>query len=83
MVLAEGMAAGLDILASGSGAIPEVLQGQGTLFAPGDWPSLAGLLEEGPLARAPGRARVLPRRARGALLDGGDGREARRGLRPP
>lgn len=54
MVLAEGMAAGLDILAAESGAIPEVLDGQGTLFASGDWPRLATLLREGPLARTPG-----------------------------
>jgi glycosyltransferase involved in cell wall biosynthesis len=54
MVLAEAMAAGLDILASASGAIPEVLQGQGTLFAPGDWPTLAQRLADGPLRRPPG-----------------------------
>jgi glycosyltransferase involved in cell wall biosynthesis len=57
MVLAESMAAGLDILASESGAIPEVLDGHGTLFASGDWPRLARLLRSGPLAREPG-ARV-------------------------
>jgi glycosyltransferase involved in cell wall biosynthesis len=57
LVLAEAMAARLDILASESGAIPEVLAGQGTLFAPGDWPGLADRLAAGPLARAPG-ARV-------------------------
>jgi glycosyltransferase involved in cell wall biosynthesis len=57
MVLAEAMAAGLDILASESGAIPEVLQGQGTLFAAGDWPRLAQQLADGPLRRPPG-ARV-------------------------
>ena len=54
MVLAEAMAAGLDILASSSGAIPEVLAGNGTLFAPGDWPALARLLAAGPLRRPPG-----------------------------
>jgi glycosyltransferase involved in cell wall biosynthesis len=54
LVLAEGMAAGLDILASESGAIPEVLGGEGTLFAAGDWPALAEHLAAGPLARAPG-----------------------------
>jgi glycosyltransferase involved in cell wall biosynthesis len=57
MVLAEAMAAGLDILAAHSGAIPEVLAGAGTSFAPGDWPELARRLAEGPLSRAPG-ARV-------------------------
>jgi glycosyltransferase involved in cell wall biosynthesis len=54
MVLAEAMAAGLDILASSSGAIPEVLQGEGTLFIPGDWPTLARRLADGPLRRPPG-----------------------------
>ncbi len=60
MVLAEGMAAGLDVLASQSGAIPEVLRGQGTPFAPGDWPALARLLAAGPLARAPGERVAYP-----------------------
>lgn len=60
MVLAEAMAAGLDIVASESGAIPEVLAGQGTLFAPGDWPRLARLLAEGPLSRAPGDRVAYP-----------------------
>jgi glycosyltransferase involved in cell wall biosynthesis len=54
LVLAEAMASGLDILASESGAIAEVLAGQATLFAPGDWPALAEHLASGPLARAPG-----------------------------
>jgi glycosyltransferase involved in cell wall biosynthesis len=53
MVLAEAMAAGLDILAADSGAISEVLDGNGTLFAPGDWPVLARLLADGALARPP------------------------------
>lgn len=61
LVLAESMAAGLDLLASESGAIPEVLDGQGTLFAPGDWPRLARLLREGPLGRPPGERVVYPR----------------------
>jgi glycosyltransferase involved in cell wall biosynthesis len=60
LVLAEAMAAGLDIIAADSGAIPEVLQGQGALFAPGDWPALAGLLAEGPLARPPGERVPYP-----------------------
>jgi glycosyltransferase involved in cell wall biosynthesis len=54
MVLAEAIAACLDILATESGAIPEVLDGAGTLFAPGDWPGLAHRLAAGPLARPPG-----------------------------
>jgi glycosyltransferase involved in cell wall biosynthesis len=49
MVLAEAMSAGVPIVASSSGAIPEVLDGQGTLFAPGDWAGLAGALDRGPL----------------------------------
>ena len=59
MVLAEAMAAGLDILAAESGAIPEVLEG-GTLFAPGDWPTLARRLAAGPLSRAPGERVEYP-----------------------
>ena len=57
MVLAEAMAAGLDVLAADSGAIAEVLDGQGALFAPGGWPALARMLAAGPLSRDPG-ARV-------------------------
>jgi glycosyltransferase involved in cell wall biosynthesis len=60
LVLAEAMAAGLDVLASESGAIPEVLDGQGTLFAPGDWPALAEHLAAGPLARPPGERVTYP-----------------------
>jgi glycosyltransferase involved in cell wall biosynthesis len=54
MVLAEGMAAGLSILASTSGAIPEVGGDSVEYFAPGDWLGLARLLAEGPLSRPPG-----------------------------
>ena len=55
MVLAEAMAAGAPVVASASGAIPEVLEGSGAaLFQPGDWPELARLLVEGPLARPRG-----------------------------
>jgi glycosyltransferase involved in cell wall biosynthesis len=54
IVLAEAMAAGAPILASSSGAIPEVLGPDAPLFAPGDWLELARLLREGPLAQAPG-----------------------------
>jgi glycosyltransferase involved in cell wall biosynthesis len=46
MVLVEGMACGVPILASTSGAIPEVLGDVGHRFAPGDWVGLAGLLRE-------------------------------------
>lgn len=61
MVLAEAMAAGVPIVASTSGAIPEVLAGTGSpLFAPGDWSELARLLETGPLAQPPGRRVAYP-----------------------
>jgi glycosyltransferase involved in cell wall biosynthesis len=46
MVLAEAAASGVPIVASDSGAIPEVLQGVGTLFPAGDWRALAAALEE-------------------------------------
>ncbi len=54
MVLAEAMAAGAPVLASSSGAIPEVVGGSAQLFAPGDWVELARLLSSGPLARPAG-----------------------------
>jgi glycosyltransferase involved in cell wall biosynthesis len=54
MVLAEAVAARVPIVASSSGAIPEVLDGNAPLFPPGGWPELARLLAEGPLARPPG-----------------------------
>ncbi len=55
MVLAEAMAAGAPILASTSGAIPEVVGDSARLFAPGDWIELARLLSSGPLARPAGQ----------------------------
>jgi glycosyltransferase involved in cell wall biosynthesis len=54
LVLAEGMAAGLPIVTSGSGAIREVAGDAGTYFTPGDWRELARVLAEGPLSRPPG-----------------------------
>jgi glycosyltransferase involved in cell wall biosynthesis len=45
MVLAEAMAAGLPIVASASGAIPEVAGDSAQYFAPGDWLGLARVLE--------------------------------------
>jgi glycosyltransferase involved in cell wall biosynthesis len=57
MVLAEAMAAHVPIVAAASGAIPEVVGGSGTLFAPGDWQGLAMTLADGPLAGVPGARR--------------------------
>ena len=57
MVFAEAMAAGLDVITTDSGAIPEVLEGQGTLVPAGDYIGMAEALWRGPLSRAPG-ARV-------------------------
>jgi glycosyltransferase involved in cell wall biosynthesis len=54
MVIPEAMSAGLPVIAASSGAIPEVLQGEGALFPPGDWLGLARQLASGPLARPPG-----------------------------
>jgi len=61
MVLAEAMAAGTPIVASSSGAIPEVLAGSGAaLFPPGDWAALADFLTAGPLSRPPGERVAYP-----------------------
>lgn len=53
MVLAEGMAAGLPLVLSSSGAIPEVAGEDASYFTPGDWMGLARALAAGPLARPP------------------------------
>ena len=58
MVLAEAMAAHVPVVASASGAIPEVVGESGTLFAPGDWRGLADALAGGPLAEGPGARRA-------------------------
>lgn len=57
MVLAEAMAGHVPIVASTSGAIPEVAGERADYFAPGDWVGLARVLAEGPLAGAPGARR--------------------------
>jgi glycosyltransferase involved in cell wall biosynthesis len=44
MVLAEAMAAGVPVVASTSGAIPEVVGDDAAFFEPGDWIGLARLL---------------------------------------
>jgi glycosyltransferase involved in cell wall biosynthesis len=65
MVLAEAMAASVPVVASDSGAIPEVVGPQVPRFAPGDWLGLAAALAEGPLASPPGtRAPYDPERVR-------------------
>lgn len=57
LVLAEAMAAGLAIVASTSGAIPEVVGDGARYFSPGDWLGLARELAAGRRALPPG-ARV-------------------------
>jgi glycosyltransferase involved in cell wall biosynthesis len=54
LVLAEAMAAGLPIVASRSGAIPEVAGEAAVYFSPGNWLELAQRLAEGALSRPPG-----------------------------
>jgi glycosyltransferase involved in cell wall biosynthesis len=61
MVLAEAMAAGLAIVATANGAIPEVLGGAPVdLLAPGDWQGIAGALAAGALSRPPGARVAYP-----------------------
>lgn len=60
MVLAEAFGARLPVLASSSGAIPEVAGARASYFSPGDWLGLARLLAQGPLARPPGARQEPP-----------------------
>jgi glycosyltransferase involved in cell wall biosynthesis len=58
LVLAEAMAGHVPVVAAASGAIPEVVGSSGTLFEPGDWVGLAGVLDHGPLAGPPAARRA-------------------------
>jgi glycosyltransferase involved in cell wall biosynthesis len=61
LVLAEAMAAGLAIVATTNGAIPEVLAGAPVdLLASGDWIGVARALASGPLCRRPGERVTYP-----------------------
>lgn len=61
LVLAEAIAAGLAIVSTTSGAIPEVLAGApADLVAPGDWMEIARALAAGPLSRPPGARVAYP-----------------------
>jgi len=60
MVLVEALAAGLPVIATDTGAIPEVTAGHATLVAPGDWRGIARALADGPLAAAPGTRQAPP-----------------------
>jgi glycosyltransferase involved in cell wall biosynthesis len=60
MVLVEAMAAGTPVVACATGAIPEVLDGDGTLVGAGDWIGLARALAAGPLAGPAPAPRVAP-----------------------
>ena len=53
LVIAESMAAGLPLVLSASGAIPEVAGDGADYFAPGDWMQMARHLAAGPLSRPP------------------------------
>jgi len=64
LVLAEAMAAGLAIISTTSGAIPEVLADTpAELLAPGDWMGIASALAAGPLREPPGKRVAYPEEA--------------------
>lgn len=60
LVLAEAMAGETPIVASRSGAIPEVVEDAARLFEPGDWMGLARTLAAGPLAMPTDNPRARP-----------------------
>jgi glycosyltransferase involved in cell wall biosynthesis len=60
MVFVEAMAAGLPIVATTNGAVPEVLHGHGTLVPAGDYVGMARALAAGPLSRPPGTREAYP-----------------------
>jgi glycosyltransferase involved in cell wall biosynthesis len=64
MVLIEALASGVPVLASTSGAIPEVVGAAAGLFAPGDWVGLAELLRDAVAQPAPHAVRDPARVAR-------------------
>jgi glycosyltransferase involved in cell wall biosynthesis len=60
MVFVEAMAAGIAIVATTNGAIPEVLDGNGMLVGAGDYVGMARALAAGPLAGPPGARVAYP-----------------------
>jgi glycosyltransferase involved in cell wall biosynthesis len=60
LVLAEAMAAGLPMVLSTSGAIPEVAGERARYVAPGDWVGMAHALADGALSRPPGERVEYP-----------------------
>jgi len=60
LVLIEAMAAGVPMVLSTSGAIPEVAGDLATYFAPGDWMAIARALAEGPVSSPPATPIAYP-----------------------